>query len=546
MTKSLICIIYLILVPIITNAQVFTLKEELISKKKELTNNHIFIFEDTSAALTVIEIIHEDYPVEFQPKSDTMKSDRKSTIWIKTSVANESDEKRDLILFFNDWDVSIWALVQRDTSFLGHRGILAPHVRPEFYLGENIGSKLVIEIPRGDTITFYAKSPGFLDASAFSVAIQDLKAVTKQVHSNLWSIGIFSGCFFFILLATFFLFIKSLKRRSLFYACYCIGGFLFFSGYFGLDYFIPLRWPISYTIFLPLSSLFYLLFVFHFLELKKVKVQGKIFYTYIILLSVVVAFLILTFIVDHETYYRWLKIVNRINILFTIFSLVIIIQVPAKQKYFILGGVFFLFLGGTTYVYMKEFLPENHSFIYPMMGYMLEMTTFLIGGFYVQNVEHRQSMQKLHENEKELVKKKEELIRFTSIIKEKNKLIGEFKDQLEAVEGSKQSIIEPDMSFNNTVDHLMQSTILTPDEWTEFKKLFSQVYPGFLGNVRNKYPDLTETEERLLTLTKLNLSNREISSMLGISTDSVYKSRYRLSKKLEVPSEEIETIVAEL
>ena len=34
--------------------------------------------------------------------------------------------------------------------------------------------------------------------------------------------------------------------------------------------------------------------------------------------------------------------------------------------------------------------------------------------------------------------------------------------------------------------------------------------------------------------------------MLGISTDSVYKSRYRLSKKLNVPSDEIDGIVSKL
>lgn len=201
-----------------------------------------------------------------------------------------------------------------------------------------------------------------------------------------------------------------------------------------------------------------------------------------------------------------------------------------------------MFLGGLIYIYIKELRAENHSFIYPMMGFMFEMVTFLIGNFYVLNLEHKSSIQALHEKEKELVKKKEELKRFTAIVKEKNKVIDSFQKDNE----HQKHTLNAQLSYDNTITSLMQATILTSDEWVEFRKLFSQVYPGFLGKIRNKFPELTETDERLFALTKLNLSNKEISLMLGISTDSVYKIRYRLSKKLDVPSEAIETIVAEL
>ncbi|MEJ7684517.1 MAG: hypothetical protein WKG06_43050 [Segetibacter sp.] len=55
--------------------------------------------------------------------------------------------------------------------------------------------------------------------------------------------------------------------------------------------------------------------------------------------------------------------------------------------------------------------------------------------------------------------------------------------------------------------------------------------------MREKFPDLSPAELRLLILTKLNLSAREMANMLGISIDAIRKSRYRLRKKLNLEEE---------
>jgi DNA-binding CsgD family transcriptional regulator len=52
---------------------------------------------------------------------------------------------------------------------------------------------------------------------------------------------------------------------------------------------------------------------------------------------------------------------------------------------------------------------------------------------------------------------------------------------------------------------------------------------------------------RLLILTKLNLSSREMAHMLGISADAIRKSRYRLRKKLNLEEENgIEVLIQEI
>ncbi|KAB7727282.1 hypothetical protein F5984_21885 [Rudanella paleaurantiibacter] len=82
--------------------------------------------------------------------------------------------------------------------------------------------------------------------------------------------------------------------------------------------------------------------------------------------------------------------------------------------------------------------------------------------------------------------------------------------------------------------HLANASLLTPDDWEEFRKRFERVHPQFFMQLRSQFNDLTPAEERLLALSKLNLHSRQMSHMLGISTDSIRKTRYRLRKKFGI------------
>ncbi|MFL5765150.1 MAG: helix-turn-helix transcriptional regulator [Bacteroidia bacterium] len=81
-------------------------------------------------------------------------------------------------------------------------------------------------------------------------------------------------------------------------------------------------------------------------------------------------------------------------------------------------------------------------------------------------------------------------------------------------------------------------TILTPYDWEKFREEFEKRYPGFFILLHTHYPRLTPSEVRLMALMKLNFSIRMIATTLGISPQSIIKSRYRLKKKLELKKEE--------
>jgi len=93
-------------------------------------------------------------------------------------------------------------------------------------------------------------------------------------------------------------------------------------------------------------------------------------------------------------------------------------------------------------------------------------------------------------------------------------------------------------SVNNTdaghLEKLLQAHIMTDENWHEFRKLFSKVYPGFFVNLSRNHPFLSATDIRMLTLIKLGLNNSEMANMLGITIEGIQKGKQRLRKKIDI------------
>ncbi|WP_316800535.1 tetratricopeptide repeat protein [Pedobacter frigidisoli] len=70
--------------------------------------------------------------------------------------------------------------------------------------------------------------------------------------------------------------------------------------------------------------------------------------------------------------------------------------------------------------------------------------------------------------------------------------------------------------------------------WKEFTLAFEQVHHQFLENLKKFSNELTSADMRLITLLKMNLDSSDVATLLGISTDSLRVSRYRLRKKLNL------------
>jgi tetratricopeptide (TPR) repeat protein len=132
--------------------------------------------------------------------------------------------------------------------------------------------------------------------------------------------------------------------------------------------------------------------------------------------------------------------------------------------------------------------------------------------------------------EQEIASAKDQLQMFTENIIEKTNLIEKLESRVKGTEAtSEQQAI---------ISELSQQTILTEEDWNKFKLLFEKIYPGFFINLKNRFPEITTAEQRMAALTRLRLTTKQVASMLGISVDSVHKSRQRLRQRFQLSTDE--------
>jgi tetratricopeptide (TPR) repeat protein len=133
--------------------------------------------------------------------------------------------------------------------------------------------------------------------------------------------------------------------------------------------------------------------------------------------------------------------------------------------------------------------------------------------------------------ENELASAKTILDEYIQNMEEKNKLLEEFKTD---VEGFKNIY---DKERIEKLEYLNKATILTDEDWNKFKQLFEQVHKDFFKRLKEKLPDLTQSEIRLVSLTKLEIGTKQMAGILGVSFDTIKVSRHRLRKKLGLSEE---------
>jgi len=122
---------------------------------------------------------------------------------------------------------------------------------------------------------------------------------------------------------------------------------------------------------------------------------------------------------------------------------------------------------------------------------------------------------------------KEQLNSFTQNIIEKSALIEKLERQ-----------VRPDTfsaEQQQLIAELTHQAILTENDWEKFKLLFEKIYPGFFLKLKEKVTDITVAEQRMAALSRLHLTTREAASLLGISPNSVNKTKQRMRQRFNLP-----------
>ncbi len=86
------------------------------------------------------------------------------------------------------------------------------------------------------------------------------------------------------------------------------------------------------------------------------------------------------------------------------------------------------------------------------------------------------------------------------------------------------------------LQNLIRNTLQLDKERETFQVIVKEKSQLFYTKLNAIFPNLTANEIRLSSLIRLNLSSKEIASILNISLKSVEMNRYRLRKKMQISS----------
>ncbi len=135
--------------------------------------------------------------------------------------------------------------------------------------------------------------------------------------------------------------------------------------------------------------------------------------------------------------------------------------------------------------------------------------------------------------ENELDFRQKELTTHALHLARKNAILEELKSEAELIKAT-----ESDNRGLHKLISTINADLRNDANWEQFSRYFEQVHANFNQRVKNKYPGLTSNELRLLALMKMNLSSKEIASILNISADGIKKARYRIRKKMDISSDD--------
>ena len=131
--------------------------------------------------------------------------------------------------------------------------------------------------------------------------------------------------------------------------------------------------------------------------------------------------------------------------------------------------------------------------------------------------------------------KNSELASVAMHLVQKGELLTKIKEELMRIKKDL-NIEKPSTEFKKLIRILNEEDKMN-DDWAQFAKHFDKVHSDFLKEVKDAYPKLSASELKLCAYLRMNLSSKEIAQLLNISVRGVEISRYRLRKKLQIPTE---------
>ncbi|HEY3402452.1 MAG TPA: triple tyrosine motif-containing protein [Ohtaekwangia sp.] len=138
--------------------------------------------------------------------------------------------------------------------------------------------------------------------------------------------------------------------------------------------------------------------------------------------------------------------------------------------------------------------------------------------------------------EEDVIHKSKELANYTMLLVKKRELLAEMNEDLKGLKDH----VRNDTARQQVRDLMKKiNTNLQNEEHIQvFEANFERVHHEFFTQLKSTFSDLSPKELQLCAFVRMNLTNKEIASILNISVRGVETARYRLRKRLGMSHEQ--------
>ena len=132
----------------------------------------------------------------------------------------------------------------------------------------------------------------------------------------------------------------------------------------------------------------------------------------------------------------------------------------------------------------------------------------------------------------EMIHKDKELANSAINLVNKNKQLHKIKADLLKIESElKEELVRNRISV---LVRKIDKETSNDESWSIFETNFEQVHEDFLKRLRELHPEISPKELKLSAYLRMNISSKEIATLMSITTRGVEISRYRLRRKFNL------------
>lgn len=133
----------------------------------------------------------------------------------------------------------------------------------------------------------------------------------------------------------------------------------------------------------------------------------------------------------------------------------------------------------------------------------------------------------------ELASKNRELANSAMTLVYKNELLQKLSDEISKLKDENGKKLSDDQT--RKIQKVINDGMNDERDWHLFENSFNEAHESFFKKLKAQHPDLVPNDLKLCAYLRMNMSSKEMSSLLNITLRGVEIRRYRLRKKLEVP-----------